>query len=61
MFAKYAALTPKVPEGEEPPLPRTATDAPLELDYVFGFGAPGQSRKRRLHVLMMTSPSTLLN
>uniref|UniRef100_A0A7S3ZZI0 EF-hand domain-containing protein n=1 Tax=Pelagomonas calceolata TaxID=35677 RepID=A0A7S3ZZI0_9STRA len=39
-LAKYAALTPKVPEGEEF-VPRTATDASLELDYVFGFGAPG--------------------
>jgi len=40
-LAKYAALTPKVPEGEEAPLPRTATDASLELEWVFGFGAPG--------------------
>jgi WD40 repeat protein/Ca2+-binding EF-hand superfamily protein len=40
-LAKYAALTPKVPEGEEPPAPRTTTDASLELEWVFGFGAPG--------------------
>ena len=39
--AKYAALTPKVPEGRRGPLPRTTTDASLELDHVFGFGAPG--------------------